>query len=136
MAFINRKVTQLYPYADLAAASTLTAADSGKTFGLNLAAGFTTTLPAVQEGLQFTFLVKIAPTTAYVISSATNDNIIGYPVASSGGDESSNGNTAGDVLNFVANTALPGDKVVLFCDGTSWHATATCKATGAITITG
>lgn len=114
----------------------ITADESGKTFYLDLAGGFTSTLPAVQLGLRFIFIVKTAPTTAYIILSATNDNIIGYPVASLGSDETGNGNAAGDQINFVANTALPGDRVVVDCDGTSWHAVATCKATGAITITG
>ena len=84
-------------------------------------------------------MVKTAPTTAYIIASAggaSGDNIIGYPVASVGSDESANGNAAGDQINFVANVALPGDSVEVWSDGTSWFARCVGKATGAITITG
>jgi hypothetical protein len=115
---------------------TITAAESGSVFFLSLAGGFTATLPAVALGLHYTFVVKTAPTTAYIIASATADNIIGYPVAAVGTDESANGNTAGDQINFVANVALPGDSVEVWSDGTSWFAKASGKATGAITITG
>lgn len=121
----------------LTAAKTLTSVDSGKTFYLDLAGGFTVTLPAnATAGFKATFIVKTAPTTAYILLAATADTIIGYPVASTGGDESANGNAAGDQVNFVANTALPSDRVDVEFDGTSVHVRATCKATGAITITG
>lgn len=120
----------------LAAARTVTPAESGKVFYLNLAGGFTVTLPAPALGLRYEFIVKTAPTTAYIILAAPTDIIIGYPVASTGGDESANGNVLGDQVNFVANTALASDRLVLTCDGTYWYAVPTCKATGAITITG
>lgn len=120
----------------LAAATTLTAKESGATFILNLAGGFTVTLPANAGKWTFDFIVGTAPTTAYILLAATADTIAGYPVASLGSDETGNGNAAGDQINFVANTALPGDRVKLTCDGTTIHATAICKATGAITITG
>lgn len=120
----------------LTAAATLTAAETGTTCFLNLAGGFTVTLPALKLGLRFKFIVMTAPTTAYILLSATNDNIVGYPQASLGSDETGNGNAAGDQVNFVANVSLPSDCVELECDGVSWQARATCKATGAITITG
>lgn len=134
--FVSGLTTQIAPALSLTAATTLTRRDSGKTFFLNLAGGFTVTLPAGELGMNFTFYVATAPTTAYILLSAAADTMIGYPVASSGGDETSNGNAAGDQVNFVANTALPSDRVHLFHDGTSWMVTANCKATGAITISG
>jgi hypothetical protein len=118
------------------AAKTLTAADSGVTQFLDLAGGFTVTLPALKLGLRFTFVVKTAPTTAYIIASATADNIIGWPSNIGGADSVADGNAAGDVLNFVANVALAGDMAEFFCDGTSWHVRAHAKAINAITITG
>jgi len=120
----------------LAAAETLTAAESGAKYYLNAAGGFNTTLPANAGLWEFEFIVMTAPTTAYVITAATADTIAGYPVASLGSDETGNGNTAGDVINFVANTALPGDSVKVSCNGVTVHATCIGKATGAITITG
>jgi hypothetical protein len=118
------------------AAKTLTEADSGVTQFLDLAGGFTVTLPALKLGLRFPFVVKTAPTTAYIIASATNDNIIGWPSNIGGADSVADGNAAGDVLNFVANVALAGDMAEFFCDGTSWHVRAHAKAINAITITG
>lgn len=123
----------------LKAATTLTSADSGKEFFLDLAGGFTVQLPPVALGLKYSFIVKTAPTTAYILlAEATNDHdtMIGYPIASLGSDETGNGNALGDQVNFVASTALPSDRVDLTCDGSFWYVRATCKATGAITITG
>lgn len=118
-------------------ARVIVAADHGMTFFLSRAAGIAFTLPANSlTGFTCTFIVKTAPTTDCTITAATADTIIGYPVASSGGDESANGNAAGDVLNFKANTALPSDSAVFVSDGTSWHVRAIVKATGAVTITG
>lgn len=118
-------------------ATGLTLAQSGTTVFLNVAGGYTVTLPvATTAGTNFEFIVKTAPTTAYIILSATNDNIVGYPIASLGSDETANGNAAADQINFVANVSLPSDRVRLISDGTSWQALATCKATGAITFTG
>ncbi len=118
----------------LTGADTLTASENGKTFFLNAAGGFNVTLPAAAAGLRFEFIVKTAPTTAYTITSATADTIYGKVFASSGGDE--NSNVAGDVLNFVANTSLAGDRAVFISDGTSWFADGFCDVTGSITITG
>lgn len=120
----------------LTGATTLTSKESGATYFLNLAGGFTVTLPANAETWRFSFVVGTAPTTAYILLAATADTIIGYPVAAAGSDESANGNAAGDQINFVANTALPGDRVDVECNGTSIFARCNGKATGAITITG
>jgi len=118
----------------ITAARTMTAAESGGTYFLNTAGGFTVTLPTAAIGLRYTFIVKTAPTTAYIILSATADTIFGKVFASSGGDE--NSNVAGDQINFVANTSLAGDRVELWSDGTSWFADGFCDVTGSITITG
>ncbi len=103
---------------------------------LALAAGFAVTLPAAKEGLQFIFFVKISPTTAYTVTSVVADTIIGWPLNIGGADSVADGNAAGDVLSFVANTALAGDWAEFFCDGTSWHVRAAAKAINAIAITG
>lgn len=121
----------------LTGATTLVPSQSGMTFFLALAGGFTVTLPPnANAGFKATFIVKTAPTTAYIIAAATADTIIGYPQSSAGADETANGNAAGDQINFVANTALPSDRVDVTFDGTSIHASCRGKATGAITITG
>jgi hypothetical protein len=64
-------------YERLITTRVLTNADSGKTFGLALAGGFTVTLPALAtaSGFRATFIVEISPTTAYIIASAEGDNL-------------------------------------------------------------
>lgn len=116
-------------------ATTLTSADNGKTYFLNSATGFNVTLPAAAAGLRFTFIVTTAPTSGnHTVTAATADTIAGKVFASSGGDE--NSNTAGDLVNFVANTSLVGDRLELWCNGSIWIADGFCDVTGSITVTG
>lgn len=122
----------------LTAAATLDVSDSGALILLNLAGGFTVTLPAPAAGLAFDFLVKTAPTTAYIVSSGSSntDIIIGHVLSSSGAAEDTEATAGGDVVNFVASTAVAGDRLKLESDGTYWYASAICAAAGGITITG
>jgi len=124
----------------LTAAKTLTVADSGKVFMLNLAGGFTVTLPSATatniSGCKYTFIVGTNPTTAYIVAGGTADKMSGRIVDSSGGNEDEETALTGDQVNFVANTALIGDKVEIICDGTGFHAYGISGATGALTITG
>lgn len=122
----------------IVAARTLTAADNGKTFTLALATGFTVTLPAnATVGFKCTFLVAIAPTTAYIIAAATADTMAGSCFDISGGATDTETAFSGDQLNFVANTSVIGDRAEIFIDGTygvfahSWSGAA-----GGTTITG
>ena len=134
--------TELLPSASLTGATTLTAADSGRVYELNLAGGFTVTLPALVAGatMHFRFVVGTNPTTAYIIAtnSADADKIFGHVTASTGGDEDSETSGGADQVNFVANTALISDYVDIFSNpaGTRWYAYGRCDATGAITLTG
>ena len=120
----------------LAGAKTLVAGDSGTTFLLNLVGGFTVTLPALALGLFFRFIVKTAPTTAYVITSAAGDDIVGAVYSASGAAEDSETTLGADNINFVASTAVLGDSADLWCDGAAWYSRAYCAATGGITYTG
>lgn len=122
----------------LAAATTLTAADSGKTFLLALATGFTITLPAnTTVGFKARFIVSIAPTTAYIISSATADTIGGSVLSSSGGAEDTEAAFTADSITFVANTAVPGDIIeVEILTATQIWGRGTCSAAGGITFIG
>ena len=61
-------------YESLITTKTLDSEDNGKTFGLNLAGGFTVTLPAVSSlnaGWKVRFRVETNPTTAYIITENT-----------------------------------------------------------------
>lgn len=117
------------------AASTLTAADSGKTIFLNSATEFVTTLPLPASGLRFTFIVKAAPVgTAYTVVTNGGANIIKgqqYNAAGAAGDTG----TGDDTITFVESSSVAGDRVELISDGTSWFAYAFCTLAASITFT-
>lgn len=119
----------------LAAATTLTEADSGSIILLNLATGFTVTLPNI-AGFNCRFYVKIAPTTAYIIAAGTVDTMAGSCFDISGGATDVEAAFTGDQLNFVANTAVIGDRADVFCDGTNAYVQSWSGAAGGTTITG
>lgn len=115
--------------------NTITAAESGKTFFLNAAGGFTSTLPAPALGLKYKFVVSTAPTTAYVITTNGGDDImIGgiNELEVDTGDDGPYDNNA-DTLNFVASVAVVGDWVEFESDGTSWFFTGQTNADGGVT---
>lgn len=126
------------PVESLTAAKTLVAADSGKTFFLNLVGGFAVTLPAVAAGLNFEFVVGIAPTTAYTIVTpgAPAQILAGQAYSSTGGDADSETDVTATTITLVANVALIGDKVWITSDGTSWFARGFSDADAGITFTG
>ena len=94
--------------------------ESGKTFYLNAIGGFTSTLPAVAAGLRFRFIIKTAPTTAYIITTNGGDNVLYGMMLERAGTAGVAG-AARDTFNFVANQAIIGDWVEFWCDGTNWY---------------
>ena len=60
------------------ASKTLTAADSGTTYGFNRAAGIVVTLPTPAAGVHYTFLVETTFTGAGQIKTATTDGTDGF----------------------------------------------------------
>jgi hypothetical protein len=128
-------VTGTVANTELTAASTLTAAQSGTTFFLNSATEFATTLPAPAAGVEFTFIVKAAPSGAsYTIVTASSANIIkgqAYPASGAAGDTG----TADDTISFVDAQAVAGDMVTVISDGTSWFAKAYCAVAAGVTFT-
>jgi hypothetical protein len=60
------------------ATKTLTAADSGTTYGFNRAAGIEVTLPTPAAGVHYTFLVETTFTGAGQIKTATTDGTDGF----------------------------------------------------------
>lgn len=121
------------------ATNVITAAENGRTFFLNSATEFVSTLPAPQAGLRFTFVVSAAPSGASytIVTNGSANIIVGHVVSSdlnaaSDGDSETSG---GDTISFVDGKAVKGDTVELLCDGTNWYARAFCVAFDAITIT-
>ncbi len=96
-------------YEQLITTRVLTAADSGKTFGLALAAGFTVTLPALStvSGFNVKFVVEIAPTGDYIITAATADldKMAGQVYGADGATSSTNSimTFSADLLTFIAS---------------------------------
>ena len=123
----------------LVAATTLTAADSGKVYFLALAGGFAVTLPSPAVGLNFKFFVQIAPTGDYTIVTAGASQILAGLVHSSDGvdGDSETAFTATTVTFIAAGSASTiGDSADLWSDGTNWYARAFCNISTGITITG
>ena len=122
-----------YKTETVAAANVITASETGKTFFLALAGGFASTLPAPAAGLKFRFIVSVSPTTAYTIVTNGSANIIKGGTIEIAGTASPYINN-GDLITFVANTAVVGDWVELVSDGTSWFLSGMSSADGGITL--
>lgn len=121
----------------ISAAQTLTAADSGKVFILDAAAGSTVTLPALKDGLLFRFVVGANfATTNWVIDSAEGDNINGG-VMDCGGTPAGIPAAGEDQVNFVASAETIGDWIELVCDygNSQWLLKGQCFTNGGITVT-
>ena len=118
----------------LSAARTVTTAESGKTFLLSLAGGFTVTLPPPTIGARFTFIAAISPTTAYTVVTSGSANIIkGFATNAAGASVTPLSD--GDTINFVANNAVAGDQVTVISDGTSWFMSGWAQVAAGVTVT-
>jgi len=116
----------------ITADTTLTAADSGKTFILD-ATGEVITLPAVatSSGFKAKFIVgETVATTDWTIVAAT-DVIQGSAQVAGAVIAASNENT----ITLVVAKALPGDWVSLECDGTNWYVEGSVVTTIGLTFT-
>ena len=123
--------------AVLAEARTLTDSDSGKTYFLNLAAGFTITLPSPRGGINFKFIVKTAPTGNYVITTKASSAIIRGQVITNDQNTGHDPNfeTSGvSNVKLLANLSKVGDSVELESDGTYWYATGFCSIWEAVSF--
>jgi len=128
-------ITGLETVTTLAAASTLTVAQSGTTFFLSSATEFVTTLPAPAAGLTYTFIVGAAPSGAsYTIVTNASANIIKGQAVNAAGVAGDTG-TADDTISFVDGQAVDGDQVTVISDGTSWFAKAFCAVAAGVTFT-
>lgn len=117
----------------------LTAAESGKTLFIDLAAGFVHTLPTAALGLNFMFFVKTALTGSATIVTAASANVILGQIytldVNSATDPDFEATPGGDTITLVLNKAIAGDSVEVWCDGTNWYARCFCSVFDAITIT-
>ena len=119
----------------LTATRQVLASENGRTFYLNAATEFVTTLPAPFLGAEFTFIVMAAPSGAnYTVVTSASANILKGLQNSVAGDAGDSG-TADDTVSFVGGQAVAGDKVELRSDGTSWFGYAISKVAAGITFT-
>ncbi len=135
--YSNDNVTMLQRTGTIAAATTLTKADSGTVYFLDAAAGATVTLPALADGLHFKFIVGAAfATTNWIIDSAEGDNINGI-IMDMGATVAGVPASGEDQINFVLSAESIGDWVELIADSgnSQWVVTGACAINGGITAT-
>jgi hypothetical protein len=129
----NDDLRQVLETQVISSAITLSAADSGKLFSLNAAAGAQITLPAVatSAGLNFRFTVQaLFATTAWTILAASSV-IQGGVIVNSVNVLGANENT----ITFSASADTIGDFVQLNSDGVNWYVSGVGASAGAITLT-
>ena len=112
----------------------ITAAESGKTFILNSATAFVSTLPAKAAGLRYRFYCGATEVTGgnHTIVCTNDDNTIHGQCIVAGAvvvaaDEGS--------INLVADNFKNGDYIDVFNDGTTWHVSGMVATSGGCTFT-
>jgi hypothetical protein len=118
----------------LTSGTVLTSADSGKVFYLvqSAAGARSATLPALEAGLNFKFILNTAAAGNWSIATAqAADDFVGSVVSADGGagDSATDSDT---VVRFASTTAAAGDQVELECDGTDWYIRGSMKVAGGI----
>lgn len=106
-------------YTEISAATTLTAANSGKTYILTGIVGYALTLPAPSEGLKYKFIIQdLFATTDWVIT-ATGAIMYGSVMEAS----TVQAVTAATTINLELAADAIGDWVQVESDGTNWYVT-------------
>jgi len=106
-------------YTEISAATTLTAANSGKTYVLTGIVGYALILPAPSEGLNYKFIVQdLFATTDWVIT-ATGAIMYGSVMEAS----TVQAVTAATTINLELAADAIGDWVMVESDGTNWYVT-------------
>lgn len=132
--------TSRFPQGEVVTATNvIDSTENGKTFFLDSATEFVSTLPAPAAHLKFSFIVKTAPSGAdYTIVTTSSSNIIKgqvYTVDVNSATDPDLESAGADTISFVASKAIAGDRVDVICDGTNWFAYCFCSVFDAITIT-
>ena len=127
-------VTSLDTVEVVTTTNVITAAESGRTFVLNSATAFVSTLPAKAAGLRYRFYAGATQVTGgnHTIVCSNDDNTIFGSVTVAGVLVAG---TVEGSINFVADTMLPGDWCEGYNDGTNWYVSGQATASGAITLT-
>lgn len=144
-AIVRRKVGNgydiLFPKAldilVLTSAHTVTPQQSGMRFILNSATGFIVTLPLPAAALEYSFYIGATePTTSHTVVTNGSNNIINGTVGSSDLNSASDVATVADADTITfTSSAIHGDFVSVWSDGTHWYVNGLCTAQAAITTT-
>jgi hypothetical protein len=131
----GQTVTSLDTVEVVTTTNTLTAAESGRTYILNSATAFVTTLPVAAAGLRFKFYCGATEVTGgnhTIVPNSADDNevhgqciVAGAVVAAA--DEGS--------INLIADKFIQGDWVEVFSDGTSWYVSGQVVTSAGCTFT-
>lgn len=117
----------------LTAATDLTVEDSGKVIVLANATGFAVTVPALQAGLNYEFVLQIVLASGnHTITPPDTDKL--YGLVTIAADAAGVTASAADVITFV--TGVIGNRVKLTCDGTYWYVSGQADLAASITATG
>jgi hypothetical protein len=121
------------------AANVIAAAENGSTFILNSATSIISTLPAKAAGLRFRFIVgplgvANGQNHTIIVNAANDDTLFGGAVVA-GVHVGCSAQATINVVGTSGTTALPGDWIEVFNDGTNWNVNARSTTAGSITFT-
>lgn len=127
------------PTETLTAARTLTEADSGKTFLLDLAGGFTVTMPPVAKagnGFHVNFIIKTASAGYVITEDATVDaNVMTGGNTSAAVSGAANASAAFTQINFTAGQAIAGDSASITSNGVRYYTRCHSNVVAGCTLT-
>ena len=110
---------------NIATTKSIEASDSGKWFTIDQDSAFAITLPTVAQagaGWYCDFVINDEGANAVtIIPDTSEDVVLGFVMSGDGGTGSSTDSTAVDEIKFISG-AQKGDRVYIFCDGTSMYA--------------
>lgn len=135
MSKIGRYSSDRKKIEALASAKTVEVAECGTVFMLDLAGGFTVTMPSIASagnGWWCKFVVKTAPSGAdYIIDLDGSDALSGVIVTGATGATDQTGTAQ---VEFKDGAAVQGDQVELVCDGARWYVLGHCVAATGIDL--
>lgn len=135
----SEMISMMRDYEVVTATNAIAYSECGKTFFLNSATEFASTLPLPQAGCYFKFIVAAAPAAAsYTVVTSGSGNILIGGINELEVDTSDDGpyDNNGDTITFADGVAVVGDYAELISDGTSWFINGQANADGGITVTG
>ena len=124
-SFTTASLNQRRIVENIAAAKDIEASDSGKWFTIDQDSAFAITLPTVAQagaGWFADFVINDEGANAVtIIPDTSEDVVLGFVMSGDGGSGNSTDSTAVDEIKFISG-AQKGDRVSIFCDGTSMYA--------------